>query len=78
METEKDYEKRISEELNNKMEVGYKRLSYVSIVWSLIGIIPTIIFINSKYITFYSFLLFIWVFIGIFVSSKIVMKIWKK
>ena len=78
METEKDYEKRMSEELNQKLEVGYKRLSYVSIVWSLIGIIPTIIFINSKYITFYSFLLFIWVFIGIFVSPKIVMKIWGK
>lgn len=64
-------------ELEKKLETGYKRLAIVSIIWSLLAM-PFVFFIPKNSLSFFVIFWLIWIIIGILLSPKIVIKIWKQ
>ena len=67
----------LEDNLDDKLEKGYKRLCVVNVIWSSI-LMPFVFLFSEHYIPIFVIGWLIWVIIGLFLSPKITMKIWRK
>lgn len=67
----------MKDNLENKLEKGYKRLCLVNVVWSSI-LIPLVFLFSERYIPIFVIVWLIWFIIGLLLSPKITMRIWRK
>ena len=63
--------------LKDKLEQGYKRLCIVNVIWSSI-LMPIVFLVSQNYLSLFVIVWLIWVLIGLFLSPKITMIIWRK
>lgn len=62
--------------LEEKLELGYKRMAIISMIWSIIPL-PFIFFVDEKFLFFFVYFEMLWINIGILCSVKLVKKLWK-
>ena len=65
----------MEKELQNKLDIGYKRLALISTLWA-ISTTPFVFIIDKSYLTIYVIIWMIWVNVGVFISPKIMKLIW--
>jgi len=66
----------MEKELQDKLDIGYKRLAMVSSLWASIGM-PFVFLVDNSHITIAVFIWMIWANIGVFISPKIIRLLWK-
>jgi hypothetical protein len=67
----------MKDNLNEKLEQGYKRLCLVNVVWSLL-LMPLAFVFNENDLSMFVLIWMIWIIIGLLLSPKITMRIWRK
>jgi len=63
--------------MKDKLEKGYKRLCIVNVVWTSI-LLPFVFLFNEQYIPIFVIIWMVWCIIGLLLSPKITMRIWRK